>query len=299
MNSYSDLSAAPERTGSTPLSATEALALQYRTSADFRRALQSYCTALADAPSDAWPFAKLFNQFARYMACYLLIHNYFRWRIADGPLPTLTALQAFGSSSPRQTAGLVAALKAGRLVAAEDAPHDRRLKLLRPSDTVIRAVARSALGFIEAAERLEGTGGPMHRRLAACPQAQGELVYRSAAFVLSHGTLIDPFPRVLGFARRDCGYLILCAVMAAFYAEDARAPSLPLTQKALAHRFRVSSAHVGNLLNEAQKEGWFRVAPPGRLDQMDPSLVEEFEIWASWQMAHFRILAGEMMAPPP
>ncbi|MEW6256339.1 MAG: hypothetical protein AB1592_10305 [Pseudomonadota bacterium] len=271
---------------------TDALALQYRTHAGFKAALRDYCTGMVDAPADAWPFAKLFNQFARYMVCYLLIHNYFWWRLADGPLPTLTALQRFVPSSPRQTAGLVAALKAGKLVVSEDAPEDRRSKLLRPADMVIGAVAGSALGFLSAAGRLEGAD--LCGFIAGRPEAQGELVYRSAAFVLAHGTLIDPFPRVLGFARRDCGYLVLCAVMAAHYSAIEGGVPLPLTQKALADRFRISAAHVGNLFNEAQRERWFSVAPPGRLTRMDPSLVDEFELWASWQMAHYRGLAEAM-----
>lgn len=279
-----------------PLAALDALAQIYLSHSQFRPALLNYCSDLVGAPAEPWPFAKLFNQFARYMICYMLIHNYFAWRLGAGPPPTLAALQRVVPSSPRQTAGFVAALKAGRLVSGEDMAQDRRIRLLRPADTVIRAVGRSGLGFIIAAEQLEGDDTALSRRLDERPEAQGDLLYRSAAFVLTHGTLIDPFPRILGFARRDCGYLVLCAVMMAHYeaAADRGAATLPLTQKALAERFRVSPAHVGNLLGEAQEAGWFRVEAPGRLQEMDPTLVQEFERWAAWQMAHYRMLAAAL-----
>lgn len=276
-----------------PLGELDALAQIYLSHAQFKPALLNYCSDLVEASAEPWPFAKLFNQFARYMICYMLIHNYFAWRLGAGPPPTLAALQRVVPSSPRQTAGFVAALKAGRLVSAEDAAEDRRIRLLRPAEAVIRAIGRSGLGFITAAEWLECAGTSLSSRLMTWPDTQGELLYRSAAFVLVHGTLIDPFPRILGFARRDCGYLVLCTVMQAHYAAaNGRAPDVALTQKALARRFRVSPAHVGNLLGEAHAEGWFQVGAPGQLKAIDPTLVTEFERWAAWQMAHYRTLAA-------
>ncbi|MEW6123121.1 MAG: hypothetical protein AB1698_10955 [Pseudomonadota bacterium] len=277
----------------TPLPALAALSARYRADPRFACLLKAYCSTMTEAPEGAWPFAKLFNQFARYMVCYMLIHNYYAWRLGGGPPPTLAVLQRSVPSSPRQAAGFIAALKAGRLVEAMAMPEDRRTKLLRPEEAVIRAVGRSGFGFIVAAEHLEGRGAPLAERLAAQPEALGELLYRSAAFVRAHGTLIDPFPRILTFARRDCGYLVLCAVMGAHYESAAEhAPSLSL--KALAERFRISPAHVGNLLQEAQGEGWFRIGPRGRLKEMDHGLVDEFERWASWQMAHYRTLAATL-----
>ena len=98
----------------------------------FRQALGGYCRGMAAAAPVAWPVYKLFDQLGRYLVSYMLIHNYYAWRQAGGPPPTLSALVAVAGSSARHTAGFVAALKLGRFVAVEADPADRRVKLLRP-----------------------------------------------------------------------------------------------------------------------------------------------------------------------
>lgn len=263
----------------------------------FHSALSHYCnTVVAPAP-EQWPLVKLLDQLGRYLVAYLLIHNYYAWRYAGGPAPTLSALQRAAAASDRHTAGLVAAFKAGRLVQVEPGA-DRRVRHLRPAPAMINAIGRSVRGFVAAAEKLSGEKSAMSGLLEDNPDIQGDLLRRSAASVLQSGTLIHPFPRVLHFARRDCGYLLLCAVMCAHYAEAGRhgAPAISLSLRALAERFQVSPAHVGNLLGEAQREGWFATGPRGRLAAIDQSLIAEFELWSSWQMAHYLALAAETVA---
>ncbi|GGF52671.1 hypothetical protein GCM10007301_10190 [Azorhizobium oxalatiphilum] len=261
----------------------------------FRSVLSRYCHTVAAQAPEGWPLVKLLDQLARYMICYVMIHNYHAWRQGSGPPPTLSALQGAVQSSARQTAGFVAQLKASRLVMVEPDPADRRVKHLRPTPDVVFEVGRSVLAFVAAAEELSGGATARSALLAAHADALGDLLRRSAAFVLAHGTLIHPFPRVLSFARRDCGYLLLCAVMGAHYAATVpgAAPALPLSYRALAGRLRVSPAHVGNLLRDGEREGWFATDARGRLAFMDPTLSAEFELWGAWQMAHYLALAGE------
>ncbi|MFG1461351.1 hypothetical protein V5F77_00500 [Xanthobacter sp. DSM 24535] len=238
----------------------------------------------------------MFDQFSRYMICYSLIHNYFFWRHGHGPAPTLAALQRAVEASPRQTAGLVASLKAGRLVIAEPAASDLRIRLLRPSAEMIGEIGRSVLAFVVAADRLDGVGAAGDR-LTGEADALGDLLYRSAAHVRTHGTLIHPFPRVLFFAMRDCGYLLLCKVMQAHYGQTVpqAAPGPHLSYRALAEALQVSPAHIGNLLGEAAREGWFVIGGRGKLEAIDPTLVEEFELWSSTQMAHYRWLGNQTL----
>ncbi|MEP9376739.1 hypothetical protein ABLE91_08515 [Aquabacter sp. CN5-332] len=241
---------------------------------------------------------KLLDQLSRYLVCYVMIHNYYAWRLGAGPVPTLSALQRTVEASPRQTAGFVAALKAGRLVIAEPDPDDRRIKLLRPSPEMINEIGRSVRTFVAAAEALEGRAPTHSALLETNPEALGDLLRRSAAYVLEHGTLIHPFPRVLHFARRDCGYLLLCAVICTHYAQTlpGTAPALPLSYRALAERFQVSPAHIGNLVCEAEREGWFSTGTRGQLTVIDAGFLDEFERWASWQMVHYLALADETTA---
>lgn len=118
--------------------------------------------------------------------------------------------------------------------------------------------------------------------------------------MLRHGTLIAPFPRVLKFAGRDCGYPLLTALVGAHYAVTV--PGAPaavsLSLRGLAERLDVSRAHIGNLLGEAEAAGWIRITD-GRLTALDPTLLAEFEAWAAGQMLFYDDLAAAILAAPP
>lgn len=258
-------------------------------------ALAEYCAGMAAGPPVRWPYYKMFDQLGRYLVCYMLIHNYYQWRHRAGPPPTLSALQKVAGVSPRQTAGFVAALRAGRLVTVEADPADRRVTLLRPSPLVIAEIGRSLRLFVEALDRLDPPCEPARPRRAARlgdADALGDLIARSAAYVLAHGTLLHPFPRVLSFAQRDCGYLLLTVVIGNHYAQSVpgAALNLPLRRRDLADRLQVSTAHIGSLLADAEANGWFSVGYGGRLAALDAAFLAEFERWSVWQMAHFEWL---------
>jgi hypothetical protein len=254
----------------------------------FHPALARYCRDMARAPTADWPILKMFDQLGRYVVCYMLIHNYYAWRDAGGPAPTLSALQALVGSSARHTAGLVAALKLGGFIEIESDPADRRIKRLKPADATINEIGRSLLLFVRALDEIDGQDRASQ---LAAPDPLGVLIYRSAAQVLAGGTLLHGFPGVLHFTRRDCGYPLLTAVMAAHYApaiSDGEAVA-PLSRRALAQRFRVSPAHIGNLFSDAEANGWFEIDRDGRVCP-SAHFCAEFECWAAWQMTHFASL---------
>jgi hypothetical protein len=207
----------------------------------FRLALARYCRQMATESPVAWPVYKLFDQLHRYVVSYMLIHNYYAWQRGKGPSPTLAVLQKVAGSSPRQTAGFVAAMKVGKFVIGEVDPTDRRVKRLKPAPAMVDEIGRSVRLFVQAVDEIE-------ERLPARsiglndPDRLGELLRRSAAFVLRNGTLIHSFPRVLHFAGRDCGYLLLAAVIGAHYADvvPGAPDAMPLSLRALARRFQVS-----------------------------------------------------------
>lgn len=257
----------------------------------FRPALARYCRDMAQSPAANWPMVKMFDQLGRYVVCYMLIHNYFAWRDAGGPAPTLSALQALVGSSPRHTAGLVSALKLGGFVEIESDPADRRIKRLRPAAATIAEIGRSLLLFVRALDEIEGRQDRAVR--LAMPDRLGSLIHRSAAHVLANGTLLHAFPGVLHFTRRDCGYPLLTAIMAAHYAEALDGGSAgPLSRRALAQRFRVSPAHIGNLFADAEANGWFEI-DAGRSVRPAMAFRAEFERWAAWQMAHVDALSAD------
>lgn len=259
---------------------------------NFRSALARYCRDMASEAPVAWPVYKLFDQLHRYIVCYMLIHNYYAWRRGEGGSPTLAALQKVAGVSERQTAGFVAAMKVGRFVVSEADPQDRRVKRLKPAPAMIAEIGRSVRLFVRTVDEIEARRPGRAEGLAA-PDGLGELLQRSAAFVLQNGTLIHDFPRVLHFAGRDCGYPLLSAVVGAHYAASlpGAPPAVPLSLRLLAQRFQVSRAHIGNLLEEAARQGWFSIGANGVLSALSEDLVDEFEQWACWQMAHYDALA--------
>lgn len=262
-----------------------------------RPALTGYCREMIEVDPEGWPIAKLFNQFGRYMVGFLQIHHYHAWRHYGGPLPTLARLQATSSLSPRQTASIVAGLRAGGLLTIEPANSRSRGHILAPSRQLTAAITRSMLAFLRAADALELPIEPRASRIESDSTLQNELVYRSAAFVLTgNGTLLDPFPRVMHFATKDCGYLILTAIMAAIYAHLAGERSPSLSYRRLAKHFRISPSHVGNLMTLAMRERWFATDGRGRIVHAEQSFIEEFEHWSALELAHYASIADAILA---
>lgn len=281
------------RAAPVPDDAFLAASKRLRASPRFRPALARHCREMSGKPAIAWPIYKMFDQLDRYVVSFMLIHNYYAWRLDGGREPTLTALQAIVPSSPRHTAGFVSTLKAGQFVTVEHNPADGREKWLRPSPAMMFEVSRSIRLFIACLDEIDGAE-PARSESIADVDALGGLLQRSAAFVLKNGTLIHAFPRVLHFAMRDCGYPLLTAVVGAHIAAiepEAAAVDIRLSLRALADRLQVSRAHIGNLLDEAERAGWFTVRD-GRLASFSEDLLAEFEEWACWEMIHYARMLG-------
>lgn len=304
----------PRATGpadSSPSGRTQAS--DYLTAPQFRDTVASYCREIVATDMQAWPTTKLFHQLGRYMISFLLIHHYQDWHRHDGPPATLSRLQASCPLSPRQTAAIVAGLRAGKLLTAESpASTDLRIalattensvdftkaqssqaRILVPAPPIIQAIARPMLAILAAADQLD-------QKIRARPftgdfALQSELVYRSARFVELHGTLLEAFPRVRHFTEKDCGYLILCAVMASALSPSA---PVPLSCRYLAQHFRISRSHASNLLAHAAASQWFATDGRGRLAYIAPDLILEFEQWAATEMAHYAEIAEDMLADP-
>lgn len=256
-------------------------------------ATATYCREMIALDGGDWPMLKLFNQFGRYMVSFLLIHHYQAWRHHDGPPPTLRLLQSSSSLSPRQTASVVAGLRAGSLLAPSTV-DGQRPRILAPVPPLTAAIASSALAFLRVADTIEAPVRPRAPMFEADPARQNELIYRSAAFVFAHGSLLDLHPGVNHFTIKDCGYIVLTAVMAAALAPKADAPSLSC--RSLARQCRVSRSHIGNLMAHAEQERWFATDGLGRLAWVDEGFLESFKVWTARQMAHHAVLADFILA---
>ncbi|MBD9652841.1 hypothetical protein JVX98_04200 (plasmid) [Ensifer sp. PDNC004] len=250
-------------------------------------ALAEYCEAIIAISPSRWPVRKLLNQFGRYYAAYMLIHNYYGWLGDDPALPTLSRLKRLSSLSPRHTTHFVGVLKTAGFVTSEPVAVDRRQTLLRPEPVLVEEIGRSILAFLAAHDRIAGTAHAAF--LSGSVERIGAIIHLSARQILAGGTVISPFPTIAAMANYDCGYPVLVALMAAHYASEARRPVPLLTLEPLAERFQVSKSHVGNVFSYLSSVG---LIDAGR--GVRPALVEEFERWSVAEMNHYALLAARL-----
>lgn len=265
----------------------------FRAHPRFGEALLRYCRDMSGREPPRWPVCKMLDQFNRYMIAWLLVHDHCEWRLNGGPPPTLSRLQAYKAMQPRQTASVVATLRSAQLIRSIPLAQDRRVRQLEPLPALVREVAQSPLAFLRAGDLLLGTR--QAAVIAGDDWMLARVVHGSAVSVLRGGPVL-PFPAILHFATRDCGYLILAAVLAAHYARAAGEQPEPLAHRALAQRMQVSPSHVRGVFADAEARGWFHPARHLATIDVDRALVEEFEQFACWQIAHFQAIAATLQA---
>ncbi|MCZ8178877.1 MAG: MarR family transcriptional regulator [Rhizobium sp.] len=255
----------------------------------FDAAMLSYCRRMVEPSAFTWPANKIFAQKMRYITCYTLIGLYALYEKQQGPAPTMTLLQSLVPGSSRQVSDLMAGLKAGGYVVAEQNAQDRREIRLRPTQALVLEIARSPLAFVAASAMLEPH--QHFETLIADPERISGLIGRSMVSVQSIDILFTPFETVVDFTGRDSGYLMLCALMGSHLAQvRGESWSLPLTYDALSQRFKVSRQHVGNVLSIVTGRDLVTLQG-GRIVDVDPRLSIEFSWWSAGQMAHFTMLA--------
>jgi hypothetical protein len=267
-------------------------AVALRTDGRFRQAVIDYCETMIEPAPAGWPVRKLLNQLERYYSAYMLIGQYYGWRNYGAPVPNLSRLQAISGQSPRQTASYYLTLQARKLVVIETLATDRRQKILRPSDSLIREVGRSCAAFVASYDAVAGSA--LARPVAQEADVLGEMIYLSAVRVLRSGTVIAVFPSVLALSGYDCGYPILAALMLAHYRLGSGKEVFSLTHSALAERFQISESHVGNVLAHLRQVG--AVVPTSDRGNfvVAEELVDEFECWCAAEMAHYANLVASL-----
>jgi hypothetical protein len=262
----------------------------------FVQAMLMYCRSMSEPGAFRWPSNKIFAQRMRYITCYILIGLAARFEQGIGPVPTMTLLQSMAPGSPRQVSDLISGLRARGYVTAQQNASDRREARLCPTAPLVFEVARSPLTFLKASELLvEGETAPLQELLIADVDRLSHMIALSTEAFQTKDVLFSTFSTVLEFTGRDSGYLILCSIIGAHLASLAgQAWDFPLSYDALSRRFQVSRQHVGNILAEGTKQGLFTIQG-GRVRQIDALLLREFAWWSAGQMAHFRMMASEVL----
>lgn len=261
----------------------------------FRQVVVDYCETMIEPAPAGWPVRKLLNQLERYYSAYMLIGQYYGWRNHGAPVPNLSRLQAISGQSPRQTASFCATLEARNLVFNDTLAIDKRQKIIRPADSLIREVGRSCAAFVKAYDAIAGSN--LAPRIERDAGLLGEMIHLSATRVRGYGTVIALYPRVLALSGYDCGYPTLAALILAQYRRRSGKEMFSLTHSALAERFQVSESHVGNVLGHMRKAGALMPAREPDDAVVVEELVDEFERWCAAEMAHYADLARACLPP--
>jgi DNA-binding MarR family transcriptional regulator len=189
----------------------------------------------------------------------------------------------YGLGSPRQIDHLVARLCAVGFLESRPSEQDRRLRILRPTDSLLahdRAwlvahYAPLAYLFPDHDYGHVMRGDPdfqiVHRRVGMAFLPMGMKVLQSA-------------PELMLFFNRAGGVLVLAALLKAAMEEPAGAPAA-LSYGEIGDRFGVSRTHVRQMLEGAQSAGLMKVSGRGgRSVEVLPPM------WSSYD----RALAGGM-----
>jgi hypothetical protein len=182
---------------------------------------------------------------------------------------TLHAVQELcrrtGLCSPGRAASVLAAMRFGRYIVPRTDPEDGRRRLLVPTPVLIRAQLDNWVRQFEAMAPLFPTA------VAVLPQLE-QPGFRTA-FLRALGThflagfrVLDHVPVLTPLADSNACLLMLSNLALQQLAGMERdagkfAAMVPLSVSALSRRFRVSRAHVRNLLVDAEQAGLIEQAP--------------------------------------
>jgi hypothetical protein len=198
---------------------------------------------------------------------FILLCQHFE-AMDGGEPPTLARLTATGLGSRRRIAAFVAVLRLAGLVRSRSSPHDRRIRILEPTERLITMHLEWSRIALRQVDRL--LERPM---LEAAFEAEPRL-YRLAykiggADILSRRAFAPgQFPLVDSLTPHRAGHLIAASlVQAMLAAEPGRsdtATSFALPYGRLARRLGVSRSHVLNVLAEIQAQGHLEILEAGR-----------------------------------
>lgn len=210
---------------------------------------------------------QILGQREREILGLLLLCQHFE-ALDGGAPPTLARLASTGLGSRRRIAAFIAVLRLAGLVRSRPAAHDRRLRVLEPTDKLITMSLDWSRMALRQIDRL--LDRPV---LEAAYEAEPRLYHLSyrtgGAEILSRKAFAPgAFPVVDMLTPHRAGHLIAASLAHAMLAADAgpaaAATTVALPYGRLARRLGVSRSHVLNVLAEAQAHGHLEIFDAGR-----------------------------------
>ncbi|MFN3537668.1 MAG: hypothetical protein ACK4Y4_09500, partial [Brevundimonas sp.] len=170
------------------------------------------------------------------------------------------ALATFGLASPRRIDQIVGRLIQTGYMESSPSPVDGRVRLLRPTDRTLAHDQDWLLAHYRPLACLFGEAGyelPLARD-PAFQQAQRRI---ATEFFAESASVLMRNPGIMLFFSREAGILVLMEL--AHAAIDQASTTVPLSLARLGERLAVSRAHVRQLLQDAEAQGFVELDRQG------------------------------------
>lgn len=177
---------------------------------------------------------------------------------------------------------VVRELTAAGFVTAETSSADARLKLLHPTPKLEQASYAWQKPHLDAVDLITSHPGGYAAHFAPGNDYYQGLQWVSNDRFLRGIYLAEPFPQLMPFVIRDCGYVVLLHLLTAPKASKksnfGRVVSLPFADM-VAQR-AISRSHIRRLLVEAEEHGILRLeAQGGQAIAIAPEFDALFRLW--------------------
>lgn len=199
-----------------------------------------------------------------------------------------------GLCGPAAVRSNLAAMAAHGLVTLEVDDQDRRVRRVRPTETLL-ALMRAGLAIrLAALEQVRALPAPA-AVWAARPGILPQFMARNVRAFASGFLLTDGFPEVAGMMAHQGGYQVLLELIARARAEEGVVTSVVAPSHG-AEIGGVSRTHVRKLLNQGAEQGWLSVEGPGGLVRLSPETYGRLRQWIAMEFAWTWRLVGEASA---
>jgi hypothetical protein len=191
----------------------------------------------------------------------LIIFNHQEWLDNHGPKPTLGLLsRQVTAPSSRTIVDVVGYLRAASLILATADSHDRRQRLLQPSEELVKSAARWPIECLRSGEEI----GMLQDMETAFKSTTflSKIISEAERILFKIGPLMPLFESIDIASTYLGGYMLFVAAVLQYFSIEAKRP---LSIRKLATKFFISKSQVANVLRLFSERGWFKFERGGDL----------------------------------
>ncbi|MCP1845993.1 hypothetical protein ACVIHI_008546 [Bradyrhizobium sp. USDA 4524] len=270
----------------------------------FRATLRSFCSEYAGIFQGNRLLTTIATGEARQLICAFMVALHYRRDVND-PISgiVVSRVEAFARqhrlASHNRVIDLVDLMKAAGYFRSVRSMFDRRVVVLEPTDTLADLVRSFVRPFLRAFDRMNGDGS-FELRLARNDIFKDAILTRALELYVDGCALCDAVPAIRLFDGRIAGYEMMLWIWTT--SQSGNGSDVPVHLRYTARSFGVSDTHLRRLVQEAERQGYLRLATRHgvSLVEVRSSLSDLVELFVSLKLALFRcaIARVDTEAPP-